>query len=148
LKKLLYPRLGQVDYSHVVLQIADNPGETLVTYSGPVTWDDGAVPSRRCFARRALSQVPTRSPAERRVHRADGRVIKKISRKASCTQSRYSLIADGLVLVALEQPASAVDQRPAYGSVTGVPQCLGGHVDEDPRGGCPSRADDQGTTGY
>jgi hypothetical protein len=32
-KKLLHPRLGPVQYSHVVLQIADNPGQTLVTYS-------------------------------------------------------------------------------------------------------------------
>jgi len=32
-KKLLHPRLGPVEYSHVVLQIADNPGQTLVTYS-------------------------------------------------------------------------------------------------------------------
>ncbi len=32
-KKLLHPRLGPVEYSHVVLQIADNPDQTLVTYS-------------------------------------------------------------------------------------------------------------------
>lgn len=32
-KKLLHPRLGPVDYSHVVLHIADNPDQTLVTYS-------------------------------------------------------------------------------------------------------------------
>jgi transcriptional regulator with XRE-family HTH domain len=32
-KKLLHPRLGPVDYSHVVLQIADNPDQTLITYS-------------------------------------------------------------------------------------------------------------------
>jgi len=32
-KKLLHPRLGPVDYSHVVLQVADNPDQTLVTYS-------------------------------------------------------------------------------------------------------------------
>lgn len=32
-KKLLHPRLGPTDYSHVVLQIADNPDQTLVTYS-------------------------------------------------------------------------------------------------------------------
>lgn len=32
-KKLLHPQLGPVDYSHVVLQIADNPDQTLVTYS-------------------------------------------------------------------------------------------------------------------
>jgi transcriptional regulator with XRE-family HTH domain len=32
-KKLRHPRLGPVDYSHVVLQIADNPDQTLVTYS-------------------------------------------------------------------------------------------------------------------
>ncbi len=36
-KKLLHPRLGPVDYSHVVLQVADNPGQTLVTYSRPGT---------------------------------------------------------------------------------------------------------------
>jgi MmyB-like transcription regulator ligand binding domain len=32
-KKLRHPRLGPVSYSHVVLQVADNPGQTLVTYS-------------------------------------------------------------------------------------------------------------------
>jgi transcriptional regulator with XRE-family HTH domain len=32
-KKLRHPRLGPVDYSHVVLQIADHPDQTLVTYS-------------------------------------------------------------------------------------------------------------------
>jgi transcriptional regulator with XRE-family HTH domain len=32
-KKLRHPRLGPIDYSHVVLQIADNPEQTLVTYS-------------------------------------------------------------------------------------------------------------------
>jgi hypothetical protein len=32
-KKLLHPRLGPVSYSHVVLQVADNPDQTLVTYS-------------------------------------------------------------------------------------------------------------------
>jgi transcriptional regulator with XRE-family HTH domain len=32
-KKLLHPRLGPVGYSHVVLQVADNPDQTLVTYS-------------------------------------------------------------------------------------------------------------------
>ncbi|HEY1320825.1 MAG TPA: helix-turn-helix transcriptional regulator [Streptosporangiaceae bacterium] len=32
-KKLRHPRLGLVDYSHVVLQVADSPDQTLVTYS-------------------------------------------------------------------------------------------------------------------
>lgn len=32
-KKLLHPRLGPVEYSHVVLQVAGNPDQTLVTYS-------------------------------------------------------------------------------------------------------------------
>jgi hypothetical protein len=32
-KKLRHPRLGPIDYSDVVLQIADNPEQTLVTYS-------------------------------------------------------------------------------------------------------------------
>lgn len=32
-KKLRHPRLGSVSYSHVVLQVADNPDQTLVTYS-------------------------------------------------------------------------------------------------------------------
>ena len=36
-KKLRHPRLGPVDYSHVVLQVADNPDQTLVTYSRPGT---------------------------------------------------------------------------------------------------------------
>jgi transcriptional regulator with XRE-family HTH domain len=32
-KKLRHPRLGPVEYAHVVLQVADDPGQTLVTYS-------------------------------------------------------------------------------------------------------------------
>jgi transcriptional regulator with XRE-family HTH domain len=32
-KKLRHPRLGPADYSHVVLQVADHPDHTLVTYS-------------------------------------------------------------------------------------------------------------------
>jgi len=32
-KKLRHPRLGPVEYSHVVLQVADDPEQTLVTYS-------------------------------------------------------------------------------------------------------------------
>ena len=32
-KKLRHPRLGPVEYSHVVLQVGDRPDQTLVTYS-------------------------------------------------------------------------------------------------------------------
>jgi len=32
-KKLRHPRLGPVEYSHVVLQVADHPDQTLVSYS-------------------------------------------------------------------------------------------------------------------
>ena len=32
-KKLRHPRLGPLDYSHVVLQVADSPEQTLVTYT-------------------------------------------------------------------------------------------------------------------
>jgi transcriptional regulator with XRE-family HTH domain len=32
-KKLRHPRLGPVEYAHVVLQVADNPEQTLITYS-------------------------------------------------------------------------------------------------------------------
>lgn len=32
-KKLRHPRLGPVEYSHVVLQVADNPDHVIVTYS-------------------------------------------------------------------------------------------------------------------
>jgi transcriptional regulator with XRE-family HTH domain len=32
-KKLRHPRLGPVEYSHVVLQVADQPDQTLITYS-------------------------------------------------------------------------------------------------------------------
>jgi len=32
-KKLRHPRLGPVEYTHVVLQVADHPDQTLVTYS-------------------------------------------------------------------------------------------------------------------
>jgi len=31
-KKLRHPRLGPTEYSHVVLQVADQPDQTLVTY--------------------------------------------------------------------------------------------------------------------
>ena len=34
-KKLRHPALGPLDYSHVVLQVADHPDQTLVTYSPP-----------------------------------------------------------------------------------------------------------------
>lgn len=34
-KKLRHPRLGPLDYSHVVLEVAGHPGQTLVTYSAP-----------------------------------------------------------------------------------------------------------------
>jgi transcriptional regulator with XRE-family HTH domain len=33
LKKLRHPRLGPIEFSHVVLQVADHPDQTLVTYS-------------------------------------------------------------------------------------------------------------------
>jgi transcriptional regulator with XRE-family HTH domain len=32
-KKLRHPRLGPAEYSHVVLQVADHPDQTLITYS-------------------------------------------------------------------------------------------------------------------
>jgi transcriptional regulator with XRE-family HTH domain len=32
-KKLRHPRFGPVEYSHVILQVADNPDQVLVTYS-------------------------------------------------------------------------------------------------------------------
>ena len=32
-KKLRHPRLGPAEYTHVVLQVADHPEQTLVTYS-------------------------------------------------------------------------------------------------------------------
>jgi len=32
-KKLRHPRFGPVEYSHVVLQVADHPDQTLVTYA-------------------------------------------------------------------------------------------------------------------
>jgi transcriptional regulator with XRE-family HTH domain len=42
-KKLRHPRLGPAEYEHVVLQVADNPDQTLVSYAlaGP---DDGPRP--------------------------------------------------------------------------------------------------------
>ena len=32
-QKLRHPRLGPIEYSHVVLQVADNPDHVIVTYS-------------------------------------------------------------------------------------------------------------------
>jgi transcriptional regulator with XRE-family HTH domain len=40
-KKLRHPRLGPVEYSHVVLQVADHPDQTLVTYSPVTTLESG-----------------------------------------------------------------------------------------------------------
>jgi hypothetical protein len=33
MKRLRHPRLGPLEYSHVVLQVADRPEQTLVTYT-------------------------------------------------------------------------------------------------------------------
>jgi hypothetical protein len=38
-KKLRHPRLGPVSYSHVVLQVADDPDQTLVSYAPAVLSD-------------------------------------------------------------------------------------------------------------
>ena len=40
-KKLRHPRLGPVEYSHVVLQVADHPDQTLVTYSPATPVESG-----------------------------------------------------------------------------------------------------------
>jgi transcriptional regulator with XRE-family HTH domain len=40
-KKLRHPRLGPVEYSHVVLQVADHPDQTLVTYSPTTPLEPG-----------------------------------------------------------------------------------------------------------
>jgi transcriptional regulator with XRE-family HTH domain len=40
-KKLRHPRLGPVEYSHVVLQVADRPDQTLVTYSPTTPLEPG-----------------------------------------------------------------------------------------------------------
>ena len=40
-KKLRHPRLGPMVYSHVVLQVADHPDQTLVTYSPATTVGPG-----------------------------------------------------------------------------------------------------------
>jgi transcriptional regulator with XRE-family HTH domain len=40
-KKLRHPRLGPAEYSHVVLQIADHPDQTLVTYSPATPLESG-----------------------------------------------------------------------------------------------------------
>lgn len=36
-KKLRHPRFGPLEYSHVVLQMADYPDQTLVTYTAPTS---------------------------------------------------------------------------------------------------------------
>jgi transcriptional regulator with XRE-family HTH domain len=41
-KKLRHPRLGPAEYSHVVLQVADYPDQTLVTYSPATPPDPGS----------------------------------------------------------------------------------------------------------
>jgi hypothetical protein len=40
-KKLRHPRLGPIEYSHVVLQVADHPDQTLVTYSAATSLESG-----------------------------------------------------------------------------------------------------------
>jgi transcriptional regulator with XRE-family HTH domain len=51
-KKLRHPRLGPVSYSHVVLQVADNPDQTLVTYSPAPTAGTGMTPRPSADVRR------------------------------------------------------------------------------------------------
>jgi len=58
-KKLRHPRLGPVEYSHVVLQVADQPDQTLVTYS-PV-----ASPGNEVAAARGEPQAPAPPPRSR-----------------------------------------------------------------------------------
>ena len=40
-KKLRHPRLGPTEYSHVVLQVADHPDQTLITYSPATPLESG-----------------------------------------------------------------------------------------------------------
>jgi transcriptional regulator with XRE-family HTH domain len=40
-KKLRHPRLGPTEYSHVVLQVADHPDQTLITYSPATPLEPG-----------------------------------------------------------------------------------------------------------
>ena len=40
-KRLRHPRLGPIEYFHVVLQVADHPDQTLVTYSAATPPDSG-----------------------------------------------------------------------------------------------------------
>jgi len=54
-KKLRHPRLGPVEYSHVVLQVADQPDLTMVTYSQPA-----------CEACRPALRAPARAGGENR----------------------------------------------------------------------------------
>jgi transcriptional regulator with XRE-family HTH domain len=62
-KKLRHPRLGPVEYSHVVLQVADQPDQTLVTYS-PV-----ASPGDEVAAARGEPQAPAPPPRSRGIRR-------------------------------------------------------------------------------
>ena len=62
-KKLRHPRLGPVEYSHVVLQVADQPDQTLVTYS-PV-----ASPGNEVAAARGEPQAPAPPPRSRGIRR-------------------------------------------------------------------------------
>jgi transcriptional regulator with XRE-family HTH domain len=62
-KKLRHPRLGPVEYSHVVLQVADQPDQTLVTYS-PV-----ASLCNEVAAARGEPQAPAPPPRSRGLRR-------------------------------------------------------------------------------
>jgi transcriptional regulator with XRE-family HTH domain len=44
-KKLRHPRLGPVEYTHAILQVADNPDYTLVTYSPAIPPGSGPLES-------------------------------------------------------------------------------------------------------
>lgn len=60
-KKLLHPRFGPVEYSHVVLQIADHPDQTLVTYS-PAGTEDHRKRIRRPLPDNGLREGHGRGP--------------------------------------------------------------------------------------
>src|SRR5579859_4921080 len=58
-KKLRHPRLGPVEYSHVVLQVADHPDQTLVAYAPNAQGRAARTPARIASSRPSRGSLPS-----------------------------------------------------------------------------------------
>jgi hypothetical protein len=62
-KKLRHPRFGPVSYSHVVLQVADSPEQTLVTFTAEGDYDAAIIRSRKVTSKPEPSGAAHMAPA-------------------------------------------------------------------------------------